>query len=169
MPNASKSAGIWPPPFGGTGTGLPFIGGQITPEELRKGAIEHVIGIALVDCADKKIISWPAQRSDGENPKNAPYRIAEGQRFRLDPSVDVESLPMHPVGKIIARAAQKYGFVVWDRAGAITIRAENPKTWTQRGLPDPYPEVFHGAPDWAILHGFPWEKLQFLPFDYGKP
>jgi len=29
---------------------------------------------------------------------------------------------------MIAKAAQKYGFVVWDEAGAITLRAENPKT-----------------------------------------
>lgn len=165
---ASKSSGIFPPPFGGTGTGLPFIGGQLTPDELRRGSIDHVIGIALVDCESSDIRSWPAQRSDGVNPEHAPHRIAEGQRFRLDPSVDVEKLPLHPIGKIIARAAQKYGFVVWDRAGAISLRAQNSKSWTQQGLPNPYPEIFSDAPEWSILQGFPWEKLQFLPFDYGK-
>ena len=46
------------------------------------------------------------------NPKNAPNRIAEGLRFRLDPAVNADALKMHPVGKIIANAAQKYGFVV---------------------------------------------------------
>ncbi len=76
---------------------------------------------------------------------------------------------LSPVGKIIARAAQKYGFVVWDKAGAITLRADNPKSYTQRGQKDPYPELFGGKPSWSILQGFPWDKLQFLPVDYGKP
>lgn len=169
MENVSKNPGIWREHYGATGTSLPFLGGQLTAEELQRGKIDHVMGIALVDCEDGKIFSWPAQRSDGANPEKRPHRIPEGLRFRLDPSVDVEALPLHPVGKAIARAAQQYGFVVWDRAGAITLRAENAKSWTRKGLPNPYPEIFRDAPDWAILHGFPWEKLQFLPFDYGKP
>jgi hypothetical protein len=76
---------------------------------------------------------------------------------------------MHPVGKAIARAAQTYGFVVWDKAGAITLRAENPKSLTARKLPDPFGTIFDGTPQYAILEGFPWDRLQFLPMDYGKP
>ena len=49
MPNVSKSSGIWQKPYGTTATGLPFLGGQITAEELRRGKIEHVMGISLVD------------------------------------------------------------------------------------------------------------------------
>jgi hypothetical protein len=169
MEHASASDGIWPKPYGATGTGLPFLGGQITAEELQRGEIKHVIGIALVDAESSKVICWPALRSDGENPAGAPNRIPEGQRFRLDPTIDVDALPMHPIGKMIARAAQKYGFVVWDRAGALSLRAENPKSYTQMGQPNPYPALFNGTPDYAILHDFPWEKLQFLPFDYGRP
>ncbi len=169
MSNVSRNPGIWPDHFGATATSLPFLGGQLTASELQRGVIEHVIGIALVDCEDSRIFSWPAQRSDGANPEGLPHRIPQGQRFRLDPRVDVEALPLHPVGKMIARAAQKYGFVVWDRAGAITLRAQNPKTWTQRGLPNPYPKIFMGAAEWEILQGFPWEKIQFLPPHYGKP
>lgn len=169
MSNVSKNPGIWPNHFGTTATSLPFMGGQLTAEELRRGEINHVIGIALVNCEEPHIFSWPAQRSDGANPERLPHRIPEGLRFRLSPEVNVEALSMHPLGKVIARAAQKYGFVVWDRAGAISLRAENPKAWTQRGLPDPYPEIFHGAAGWTILQGFPWDKIQFLPHDYGKP
>lgn len=169
MQNVSKNAGIWERPYGTTATSLPFMGGQITPDELRRGAIEHSMGIALVDLEKHSVISWPAVRSDGHNPKNEPNRIPEGLRFRLDPNVDVETLNLSPVGKIIARAAQKYGFVVWDKAGAITLRADNPKSYTQRGEKDPYPQLFGGKPAWSILQGFPWEKLQFLPVDYGKP
>jgi hypothetical protein len=169
MRNVSKDPGIWERPYGTTATGLPFIGGQITPDELRRGVIEHVMGIALVDLEKPGVVSWPASRSDGHNPRKEPDRIPEGLRFRLDPRVDVGALNLSPVGKIIARAAQRYGFVVWDKAGAITLRADNPKSYTQRGEKDPYPELFDGKPAWSILQGLPWERLQFLPMDYGKP
>ena len=87
----------------------------------------------------------------------------------LDPRLDIEGLKMHPIGKIIARAAQKYGFVVWDKAGAISLRAQNPKSYTKLGQDDPYTALFAKTPAYAILSGMPWDKLQFLPMDYGKP
>lgn len=169
LQNASQSDGIFPNHYGTTATSLLFVGGQLTPEELQRGEIRHVMGIALVDAEKYSVVSWPASRSDGYNPKNAPNRIPEGLRFRLDPSVDVEALKMHPIGKIIAKAAQKYGFVVWDKGGAITLRAQNPKSYTALGLDNPYPALFKNAPVWSILQGFPWDKLQFLPMHYGKP
>lgn len=169
MEHVSQNPGIWPNHYGTTATSLPFLGGQLAVEEVRRGAIKHALGICLVDLETRKIFSWPATRSDGRNPKHMPNRIPEGLRFRLDPRVNVDALKLHPVGKMIAKAAQKYGFVVWDEAGAITLRAENPKSYTQRGLPDPWPELFRGKPAWSILSGFPWDKLQFLPMDYGQP
>ncbi|MRW90455.1 hypothetical protein GJ699_10705 [Duganella sp. FT80W] len=169
MTNVAASSGIWPPGYGTTATGLPFIGGQITAEELKRGEIRHVIGIALVDLEKAGIYSWPANRSDGYNPGNAANRIPEGSRFRLDPNLNVEAIAMHPVARIIARAAQKYGFVVWDKAGAISLRVQNPKSYTALGQADPYTALFNGTPNYALLNGFPWDKLQFLPKDYGKP
>ena len=169
LKNASKSDGVFPQRYGTTATSLPFLGGQITAEELQRGEIRHVIGISLVDAEHFSVVSWPAHRSDGYNPTREPYRIPEGQRFRLDPRVDVDALKMHPIGKIIAKAAQKYGFIVWDKAGAISIRAQNPKSYTVLGQNDPYPSLFAGTPSYAILNGFPWDYLQFMPKDYGKP
>jgi hypothetical protein len=169
MDKASRNPGIWPLPYGTTATGLPFLGGQLSIDELMNRKIDHVIGIALVDTEKASVFSWPANRSDGFNPQNEKDRIPEGIRFRLDPTVDVNGLKMHPVGKAIARAAQTYGFVVWDKAGAITLRAENPKSLTARKLPDPFGTIFDGTPQYAILEGFPWDRLQFLPMDYGKP
>jgi hypothetical protein len=148
---------------------LPFLGGQITAEELQRGEIRHAIGISLVDVERSGLFSWPANRSDGYNPDNAPNRIAEGQRFRLDPTINVDALNLHPVAKVVAKAAQKYGFVVWDKAGSISLRAQNPKSYTALGNPDPYPELFNGKPAYSILNGFPWNRLQFLPMNYGKP
>lgn len=167
--NASKSQGVFDRYYGTTATSLAFIGGQITAEELKRGEINHVIGISLVDAESWKVYSWPAHRSDGYNPNNAPNRIPEGLRFRLDPSVNIDALNMHPVGKIIAKAAQKYGFVVWDKAGSISIRAQNPYSYTALGKPNPYNELFENTASYAILNGLPWDKLQFLPMHYGKP
>lgn len=165
MDDTSTDDGIWTHPYGTTATGLPFIGGQITAEELCRGEIRHVIGIALVDLAPWNVLSWPANRSDG----NGNGSIPEGIRFRLDPSINVDSLNIHPVAKVIARAAQTYGFVVWDKAGAISLRAQNPKSYTQLGEPDPYEDLFNGTPQYQIMDGFPWDRLQFMPMDYGKP
>lgn len=165
MANASQGSGQWPYPYGTSATGLPFLGGQITAEELQAGAINHVIGIALVDLKSSTY-SWPANRTDGSySGSNA---IAEGQRFFLDKSINVDALNIHPIAKIIAKAAQKYGFVIWDKAGSISMRAENPKSYTQLGQVDPYQALFNGTPAYAIMNGFPWDKLKFLPMDYGK-
>jgi hypothetical protein len=169
LARASRSDGVFPAHYGATATSLPFIGGQITAGELRRGEIGHVIGIALVDAEHFSVASWPAHRSDGHNPQHKANRIPEGLRMRLDPELDLERLKLHPVAKTIARAAQKYGFVVWDKAGAISLRLENPKSSTARGAPDPYPALFKGTGASSILDGFPWDRLQFLPQDYGKP
>lgn len=168
MANVSQSKGIWTRRYGTTATGLPFVGGQLTVEELRRGRIDHVMGITLVETENWDKFSWPANRSDGYNPNKLPNRIQEGQRLRLDPSVDVERLKLHPIAKIIARAAQTYGFVVWDRGGSIALRAENVRQFTAVGKPNPYPELWGRTPVYSVLAGFPWDRLQFLPVDYGK-
>ena len=169
LQNASQSNGVFPGHYGTTATSLPFLGGQITAEELSRGEINHAIGISLVEAEDHSIFSWPANRSDGLNPNNAPNRIPEGLRFRLDPTVDVDSLKMSKAGKAIAKAAQKYGFVVWDKAGALSIRMQNSLSYTTLGQTDPYPALFEGKPNYAVLNGFPWHRLQFLPMHYGRP
>lgn len=166
--NISTNHGAFNSYYGTTATSLPFIGGQITAEELQRGEIKHAIGIAMVDIANWNVVSWPANRSDGWNPKNLPNRIAEGQRFRLDPTIDVNSLHMTKAGKTIAKAAQKYGFVVWDKAGSISIRAQNVLSYTALGKPNPYPALYEAKPTYAVFNGFPWNKLQFMPMNYGK-
>ncbi|PPC94582.1 MAG: DUF4124 domain-containing protein [Methylotenera sp.] len=166
MQGTHNNQGIFPPLYGATATRLPFIGGQITAEELSLGEIKHAIGISLVDAERHTIFSWPAMRSDGWNPYNVKNRIPEGLRFRLDPTVNVDALPMSRAGKIIAKAAQRYGFVIWDKAGAISIRAQNVTSYTLVGKPDPYPALFNYKPSYEVLNGFPWSRLQFLPMNY---
>jgi hypothetical protein len=165
----SRSYGVFDKHYGTTATSLPFLGGQITAEELQRGEIRHAIGIALVEIERADMFSWPANRSDGFNPKGAKNRIPEGLRFRLDPAVNVDALHMSRAGKVIAKAAQKYGFIVLDKAGAIAIRGQNAVSYTALGAPDPYPALFEGKPNYSVLDGLPWDRIQFLPLNYGKP
>lgn len=169
MSNVSTSEGTWQHPYGATATGLPLIGGQITAAELRAGQIDHVIGISLIETAHWDVVSWPASRSDGWNSGVFPGTYpAEGLRFRLDPRFNFSALDLHPVAAMIARAAQTYGFVIWDRAGSIALRPENPLSYTLVGEPDPFYELWDGTPSYQILDNFPWEHMQFMPMNYGR-
>ncbi len=167
--DTAANIGIFANPYGTTATGIPFIGGEISAEELARGEINHAMGISVVDAAIWYEFSWPATRSDGYNPNNDPDRIPEGIRFRLDPSINVDTLGLPPAGRAIARAAQVYGFVVWDKAGSVSMRMYNPKSYVLAGRTDPYPALFSGMASWDVLKNFPWDKVQFMPNDYGKP
>ena len=138
MQHASQSQGIWQKPYGTTATGLPFLGGQITAAELRRGKIEHVLGIALVDTETWKIVSWPANRSDGYNPKNAPNRIPEGLRFRLRPNRErrcgLSSTPS--AGSLRGPRSRNTASSSGTKPEQFACVPENPKSYTKRGDPD---------------------------------
>lgn len=167
--NASADDGIFDAPFGVAASGLALLGGTIRATELQRGQIEHVIGIALPFAAEKPERSLPATRTDGRNPTGRPAP-AQGQMMRLPADLDLAALRLSPAARAIAEAAQSYGIVVWDTAGAVSFRGENPI-----GLEsDPYREIFRGRNPHAELAGdrsrgevdFPLELLEVLPVDY---
>jgi hypothetical protein len=173
--NVSESEGIFPGTFGTTATSIPFLGGQITLDELKRGEIRHVLGLSLVELEHYDKFSWPARRSDGYNPNNLPNRLKEGQRLRLDPTLDLSKYNLTAVGRIIAKAAQEYGFVIWDKAGAVSLRAQNVISYVGEKEPNPYLPLYGKMPDgkqrynYQVLENFPWHALQVLPDNYGKP
>jgi hypothetical protein len=58
----------------------------------------------------------------------------------------------------LARAAQRYGIVVRDQAGAVAFYAQNVAS-----LPsDPYPALFEGHTATELLATFPWSRLQLV-------
>ena len=136
------------------------------------------MSLAIVDTEWASSFSYPAQRSDGYNPRNVRNAIPEGMRFRLDPSVDVDALRIHPLAKMIARAAQQYGFIVSDKAGAVSVIAESGAAVKAATGIDPWGDrdpatgrlpLLGGAQPYSIMVGFPWNRMQALPMDYGKP
>jgi hypothetical protein len=161
MTDVSANPGYFPAPLGATATGLPLLGGLIRISELRRGRIDHALALAI-PAARAQAFVWPAQRGDGSAaspsaiPEGTP--IPEGTRFRLDPRVDIASLRLPAVARAIALAAQRYGIVVRDVAGAVTFYAEDP---TRLGA-DPYPALFGARSPTELLARFPWTRLRVV-------
>src|SRR2546423_4702296 len=104
----------------------------------------------------RDVFVWPARRTDGISDR--PEAIPEGSRFRLDPSLDLDSLSLPRATRILAEAAQRYGMVVRDRSANVALYAEDP---TPTGT-DPYPALLGGLPPNKVLQAFPWDRLMVL-------
>lgn len=162
----SSNPGQFTHPYGATATGIPMVGTMLRVQDVAQGRIDHALGMALLQPADASRVRYPANRSDGGD--ESPDAIPEGARLRLDPSVDVDALDLTPLGRMIAKAAQTYGFIVVDRAGAVAVIGES-------GLPekavtgtDPW-DVLLPEPPYSQLRGFPWDRMQVLREDVGVP
>ena len=154
---STTSDGVFPSPYGVSSSGLAALAGQMSIAELKAEDINHAIGLSLPQTNGS---TWPATQSAGAVAGTAPM----GLRLRLDPTVNVASLGLNSAGTAIARAAQTYGFVVWNGGGTVAVTGENSVSVTTRGLADPYAAI--GAS--SALVGFPWDKLQALPTEYGQ-
>lgn len=163
----STAPGYYDPPFGVAASGLAHVGYMVSLDEARKGKIEHAMGIGLIATRDPSEVWYPANRSDGNT--SDPTAIPEGARLRLDPAVDVDKLQLSPIGKAVARAAQKYGFIVVDTSGAVALYAESGQKERAATGKDPWPQVLGGQPNYKTLEGFPWDKVQVVQREYGKP
>jgi hypothetical protein len=152
------TGGAWPGAtrnWGATTSGLPAIGGTILLDDLRAGRIDHALALS-VPSTRAGVFAWPAQRTDGTGAAGA---LPEGARLRLDPTLDVRSLGLPRVTRMIALAAQRYGIVVRGQADdAISFLGENPSQFAV----DPYRMYFQGRTPQALLARFPWDRLQVM-------
>lgn len=164
--NASSNIGIFPFPFGVSASGLLMAGGVITVAEAKAGAINHAMYLGMVNPAAQRF-SWPANRTDGFS--SDPHAPMEGQRLRLDPSLDLSAYRLTPMGRMVAVAAQKYGFIVSESSGAVAVATESGHYTQVKTGQDPWDAILGGTPPYLVLENFPWDKLQALPQDYGKP
>ena len=162
--DAGADDGVFDWPFGVTAAGLSMTGGTIRAAEFQRGKIDHVIGIALPFAQPYPTISAPAIRTDGRNPQGLDVP-AQGQMLRFPADVDIDSLGLSPAATAIAQAAQDYGIIVWDTAGAVSFRAENPIGMAS----NPYPGIFRGRAVWQEMAGFPLHLLEVLPMNYSAP
>lgn len=164
LDHVSTSRGWFEDGFGASASGLAMSAGTLWVDDVRRGEINHALGLAILQPADWKRVRWPAQRSDG-NDKD-PDALPEGSRLRLDPAVDVDSLTLTPLARLVARAAQTYGFVVTDQAGAVNVGAQTGQPLDED--PEFWERTLAGVPSYEVLAGFPWERLQVVQADYGR-
>jgi hypothetical protein len=158
--DVSRNPGYYPSPsnFGATGTSLSLLGGLMRIGELRSGHLDHALALAIPHAA-AGTVAFPAQRTDG-NVKD-PNAIPEGTRFRLDPRLNIESMRLPTMTKMIALAAQRYGMIVRDQSGSVSLYGEDP---TPTGA-NPYggPNGLYGGLNAAqIMRAFPWQHLQVV-------
>lgn len=164
--DVSTSEGIFEKPYGVSAAGLLMAPGAISLDDFARGRIDHAMYLAVMAPAKWDRFSWPANRSDGNSTdENA---IREGQRLRLDPTLDVTTLGMTPVGEMVARAAQRHGFVVADKAGAVSVITESGNVRAAAEGTNPWKSLLAG-PTYDALQNFPWDRMQVLPVDYGRP
>ena len=166
LDDASAAQGYFPGNYGATATSLVMAGGVITLDDVRRGSINHAMQLSVTDAA-KGSFSWPAQRTDGLSV--TPGALLQGQRFRLDPSLDVTELGLTPIGQMVARAAQKYGFVISDKGGAVAVKTESGQATKAETGTNPWDTLLDGVPPSKVMANFPWDRTQFLAKDYGKP
>jgi hypothetical protein len=167
--SVSRNPGYFPRRTGATATSLPNAGGMIGIREAQAGVITHALSLQLVDTERAGVYSYPAQRSDGYNPDAAPDRIAEGTRLRLDPTIDVTTLNLPPLAAMVARAAQRFGFIVTDKGGAVAVLAESGIPAQRATGVNPWTKLLNGQSRNTILKDFPWQHVQVLPKDWAKP
>jgi hypothetical protein len=167
MQGASSSPGVygaeaWPGAtrwWGASASSLSIAGGLVTLEDFERGQINHALAIATPNIRGGAF-ALPAQRTDGESAN--PQSLPEGARLRLDPALDLGSLRLPRVTRILAAAAQRYGILVRDGAPAVTsFYAQDP---TALGS-DPYAGpsgYFHGREPSKLAAAFPWSHLELV-------
>ena len=147
--------------WGTSGSSLGVVGGLITIEDLEQGVINHALKMALPN-ARAGVYSSPALRTDGQT--YSPLSLPEGAHLRLDPSLDLASIPMPRVTRMIAKAAQRYGIFTTNGSKNVTLYAQDP---TPTGT-EPYrgPDgLWEGSYPIELLASFPWEHLQLLKME----
>lgn len=155
MTHVSTNPGYFPGSYGASGTSLALLGGLMTIHELQAGEIDHALAIAIPNTA-AGTFTPPAQRSDGTT--TGTQAIPEGTHFRIDPSLNLATLHLSPLGLAMARAAQRYGIVVRDTSSCVVFFGEDPTT----AAGDPYASIFGGQYPSVLLQGFPWDHLQVV-------
>ena len=166
MRHASADSGVYGPAawpgaqssWGASASSLSIAGGLITLEDLRRGEINHALSIALPETR-QGVFASPAKRTDGTS--QSPLALPEGAHLRLDPTLNLTTLHLPRLTRMIAEAAQRYGIFVRDRTANIAFYGQDPIT--ARGNPYAGPRgYFEGKYPTQLLASFPWSHLQLL-------
>jgi len=148
--------------WGASATSLSIAGGLVTLEDLETGVINHALAMAIPKPRGGGIFATPAHRTDGWSTE--PLAIPEGAHLRLDPKLNLTSLNLPKLTRMLAEAAQKYGIFVRDAASNVVFYGQDP---TPTGT-NPYPGTsgyYEGKSVTQIMAAFPWSHLQLLQME----
>lgn len=159
---SSSGTPLEEPFWGPTGSGLTLADSVISFRDLADGYIDHALALDLPhQWIRAGVAAWPADRSDGVS--TAVNSVPEGAHFRLNPNININSLNLPPLTRMIALAAQQYGFIVRDGSSNITIDGQAPRTPQQTAA---WQQALNGSgfQYWSqVLRSFPWQDLQLMP------
>ena len=144
----TTGTGVFPIGFGARASGFAVAAGALTPRHFKEGRIDHALVFTLNSTKAGGPVP-PATSSDGRS--TAPGAIPEGARLQLDPTLDLDSMPLAPWQKVIARALQRYGMYLADTGGAVALFAQHPRS--AGGYRYPWGEADYGyLPSWLATH-----------------
>jgi hypothetical protein len=133
------------------GSGLPLFAGEILPEEIASGRIDHALAISVPGPAQRRYVQ-PASATDGVGDQGS---IPEGAHIRLKANVQlhlkvcpaqtaaqkrnntpppqncIQSRTSVRAARAIYNALRTYGAIVVDRSAVPTLYAKQNYDWTQ--------------------------------------
>jgi hypothetical protein len=123
-------------------------------DEVTTGRIEHVLKVASgPDVSNRSVFPMVGSDGSSSNPSAPP----QGLRFRIKPSVDLDSLGLPRQALVIARALQQYGFYIGDSGGVTALKLEDTRLEGRGELWDLAPDALCGLPltpeYWDVLPG----------------
>ena len=123
-------------------------------DEVKAGRIEHVLKVASgPDVSPRSVFPMVGSDGSSSNPSAPP----QGLRFRIKPSVDLDSLDLPRQALVIARALQQYGFYIGDSGGVTALKLEDTRLEGRGELWDLAPDALCGLPltpeYWDVLPG----------------
>lgn len=156
---AADGSPLEEPWWGNSASGMPIADSVVSFRDLANGKIDHALGLLLPhNWITAGMKAWPAARSDGGS--TDPNSVPEGARFRLDPKLDINSLNLPPLTRMIALAAQRYGLIVRDGSSNVSIDGQVPESPAQTAA---WQQALAGSgfQYWSqVLKSFPWSRLQ---------
>jgi hypothetical protein len=153
--------GIYPDGLSTRASGLSSSAGLIWPEELQSGEINHALVFAYPYTRTGGPVGL-ATNSDGRTTNDT--ALPTGAHLVLDPTINIDTLPLTPPEKTIAKALQRYGMILADTSGGLTLYAVHPTSFAA----DPYASIWPEQTYAGISH-IPFNRMKVLPLGNQKP
>ncbi len=100
---------------------------------VKAGDVRNVLKIASGPALANRAV-FPMTGSDGTVTDPSVGAPPEGLRLRLNPSLDLHQLGLHPQALVIAEALQKYGVYLGDSGGTTALKLEDTRAEGQGQL-----------------------------------